>query len=197
MGPLEASKPWNTDDTIGLFRFLQRVWRLIIDEETGATRPDQPADAGTEKLLHRTIAKVGTDIERLSFNTAIAAMIEFVNSAAKTGLSHDQSDRLCLILAPFAPHIAEELRSRLGIQGPVATANWPAYEEAMLRDDEVEVAVQISGKVKARLVVPADADAKQLELIAMASEDVQRALEGKTVRKVIVVPGRLVNIVAN
>ncbi|MGP1273568.1 MAG: leucine--tRNA ligase [Phycisphaerales bacterium] len=197
MGPLEASKPWNTDDTIGLFRFLQRVWRLVIDEQTGRPRVDQPADAGTERLLHRTIAKVEHDIERLSFNTAIAAMIEFTNSAAKTGLSRDQADRFVRILAPFAPHIGEELRHRLGIEAPVATAEWPATDPAMLRDDEVEIPVQVGGKIRARILVPADADARQLELLAMASPEIQEAVAGKTVRKVVAVPGRLVNIVAN
>ncbi|MEM8757199.1 MAG: class I tRNA ligase family protein [Planctomycetota bacterium] len=197
MGPLEASKPWNTDDTIGLFRFLQRVWRLVVDEETGETHPDQAADPAVEKLLHRTIEKVGNDIERLSFNTAIAAMIELVNASHKPGLSHDQIDRFARILAPFAPHIAEEMRGRLGIDEPIADAAWPSYDESMLVDDEIEVPVQINGKVKARITAPAGSDKDALESIARESDAVRAAVEGKTVRKVIVVPGRLVNIVVS
>ncbi|MEO0512010.1 MAG: class I tRNA ligase family protein [Planctomycetota bacterium] len=201
MGPLEASKPWNTDDTIGLFRFLQRAWRTLVREDTGELSLADTADAGTEKLLHRTIAKVGPDVERLSFNTAIAAMIEFVNAAGKTGLTHDQADRFARILAPFAPHLGEELWSRLGHDpasgDSIAVAPWPNFDDAMLVDDEAEIPVQILGKLRARVTVPSDADQKAIEAAAMADPRVQELLKGKTVRKVIVVPGRLVNIVAN
>ncbi|MEO1584222.1 MAG: class I tRNA ligase family protein [Planctomycetota bacterium] len=198
MGPLEASKPWNTDDTVGLYRFLQRVWRMCVDEKTGAARVIDRADDAIEKLLHRTIAKVGDDIERLSFNTAIAAMIEFVNAAAKTGLTRDQIDRLCRMLSPFAPHVAEEIRrEKLRIEGSIATADWPEYDEAMLTDDEVEIPVQLMGKVKARLRMPADADRETMQTVALEAPEIKRLLEGKTVRKVIVVPGQIVNIVAN
>ncbi|MEO0629854.1 MAG: class I tRNA ligase family protein, partial [Planctomycetota bacterium] len=198
MGPLEASKPWNTDDTVGLHRFLQRVWRMCVDEETGDARLVDPADEAIEKLLHRTIAKVGDDIERLSFNTAIAAMIEFVNAAGKTGLSKDQADRFIRMLAPFAPHIAEEIRRvKLGIAGSIAHADWPAVDEAMLTDDEIEIPVQLMGKVKARLKMPAGADKDTMQAIALESPEIKQLLEGKTVRKVIVVPGQIVNIVAN
>ncbi len=197
MGPLEASKPWNTDDTVGLHRFLQRVWRMCVDEETGALRLIDPGDETLEKLLHRTIAKVGDDIERLSFNTAIAAMIEFVNAASKTGLSADQTDRFMRILSPFAPHIAEEVRHRLGIPGAIAHAEWPSYDEAMLTDDEVEIPVQLMGKVKARLKMPANADQDTMKAIALEAPEIKQLLDGKTVRKVIVVPGQIVNIVAN
>ncbi|MEM9662339.1 MAG: class I tRNA ligase family protein [Planctomycetota bacterium] len=198
MGPLEASKPWNTDDTVGLHRFLQRVWRLCVDEETGEARINDAADDAIEPLLHRTIAKIGHDIERLSFNTAIAAMIEFVNAAGPRGLTRDQADRFLRVLAPFAPHIAEEIRAgRLGMSGSVVEASWPAYDEAMLTDSEVEIPVQLMGKVKARLRMPADADAGTMEDIAMRAPEIQRLLDGKTVRKVVVVPGQIVNIVAN
>ena len=209
MGPLEASKPWNTRDIMGLHRFLQRLWRLIIDEETGQLRVADLADTDVEKQLHRTIAKVEGDIERLSFNTGIAAMIELVNLATnKAGsgpvFTPQQARRFAAILAPFAPHTADELHERLGgvdhagqqVQTLYNSA-WPKYDERQLVDDEVEVAVQIAGKVKARIMVPADADADRLESIALEHPDVKPLLEGKTVRKVIAVPGRLVNIVAN
>ncbi|MEO1129712.1 MAG: leucine--tRNA ligase [Planctomycetota bacterium] len=198
MGPLEASAPWNTRDTIGLYRFLQRAWRLVIDEEAGTLTLRDAPDDGTEKLLHRTIAKVGEDIEQLSFNTAIAAMIEFVNAASKAGgLSSDQLDRFARVLAPFAPHLAEELWSRLGHPPSIVDAPWPAFDDAMLTDDEVELPVQILGKVRAKITVPADADQKAVESLALQNERIAALLEGKTVRKVIIVPGRLVNIVAN
>ena len=197
MGPLEASKPWNTDDTVGLYRFLQRLWRLCIDEETGDAKFIDPGDAKIERLLHRTIAKVEGDIERLAFNTAIAALIEFVNAALKVGLSKDQMHRLAKIVSPMAPHIAEEIWHRSGGVGCVSVETWPTYDEAMLKDDEVEIAIQIMGKVKARLTVPADADEARLEALALEDERIKPMLEGKAVRKVIVVPGRLVNIVAN
>ena len=209
MGPLEASKPWNTRDILGLHRFLQRLWRLAIDEETGKSRLAETADADIEKQLHRTIAKVEGDIERLSFNTAIAAMIELVNLAtSKAGskpiFTQQQARRLVAILAPFAPHTADELHERLGgidhAGQKVATlydSAWPRYDESQLVDDEVEVAVQIAGKVKARILVPANADAARLEALALDHPEVRPLLEGKTVRKVIAVPGRLVNIVAS
>jgi len=197
MGPLEASKPWNTDDTVGLYRFLQRAWRMCVDETTGEIRLNESPDEAVEKLLHRTIAKVGGDIDKLAFNTAIASMIEFVNTASKPGVTRDQLDRFVRVLAPFAPHIAEELWYKLGNDGSVSIADWPGYEESMLVDDEVEIALQILGKVKARLKVPADATEAQLRELALRDKTIAGLIEGKTVRKVVVVPGRLVNIVAN
>lgn len=195
MGPLEASKPWNTDDTVGLFRFLQRAWRLCVNEETGELAFASQTDTDVEKQLHRTIAKVGDDIERLAFNTAIASMIEFVNTALKPGVTRDQMDRFVRVLAPFAPHIAEELWAKLGHDEPVALAPWPGYEESMLKDDTVEIALQILGKVRARLSVPADATEDQLRALALAEPFIAEQIAGKSVKKVIVVPGRLVNIV--
>jgi leucyl-tRNA synthetase len=207
MGPLEASKPWNTRDTIGLFRFVQRVWRMAVDEETGELATAETADEDIERLLHRTIAKVGADIERLAFNTAIASMIEFVNAASTSkekggagtgGITRDQLDRFARILAPFTPHVGEELWHRLhGTDaGSIALTEWPTHGEAMLVDDLVEVPVQILGKVRSKIMVPPDADREAMERAALADERIAALLEGKTVRKVIVVPGRLVNIVA-
>jgi leucyl-tRNA synthetase len=197
MGPLEASKPWNTDDTVGLYRFLQRAWRMCVDESTGEIRLNDSADAAIEKQLHRTIAKVGEDIDRMSLNTAIAAMIEFVNLALKSGVTRDQMDRFVRVLAPFAPHITEELWHKLGNEGSVAHADWPGYEESMLVDDEVEIAIQVLGKVKAKLSVPTGASEDELRELALKDETIAGLIDGKTVRKVVVVPGRLVNIVAN
>jgi leucyl-tRNA synthetase len=198
LGPLEASKPWNPRDIAGLMRFLQRAWRLIVDEATGSLTLTAADDPNLEKALHRTIAKVQLDYERLAFNTAIAALIGFVNTATSAGgLSKSQAERFARLLAPLAPHIAEEFWQRLGHAETIAYAAWPTYDEALLRDDEVEVPVQIMGKVRHRLMVPADADGPAMEKLALADPKVQELLSGKTVRKVVTVPGKLINIVAN
>ncbi len=198
MGPLDQSKPWNTDDIMGMHRFLQRVWRLVVDEETGELKLKPDADNAVEKLLHRTIAKVEGDIDRLAFNTAIAAMIEFVNASSKAGgLTRDQTHRFVRTIAPFVPHAAQELWQKMGEASMVALAEWPAHDPAMLRDDEVEIPVQIMGKVRARITVAAGSDPKAIEDAAMADDKVRQLIEGKTVRKVVVVPGKMVNIVAN
>jgi leucyl-tRNA synthetase len=209
MGPLEASKPWNTRDIVGLQRFLQRAWRLCVNEQTGEPRITDARSDAVERQLHRTIAKVGPDIERLAFNTAIAALIEFVNTATKSiegsggaaasaaALTRDQMERFALVMAPFTPHFAEELWNKLGHPDSLAYEAWPAVDESMLVDNAVEIVVQILGKVRGKVTVPAGADEKALEAAALGDEKIQAQLAGKTVKKVIVVPGRLVNIVAN
>jgi len=199
MGPLEASKPWNTRDIIGLHRLLQKIWRLCIGEDGTLRLADTP-DPDTEKRLHRLIARAGSDIERLSFNTAIAGVFEFVNDAE--ALSRDQMHRFVRVLAPFVPHVGEELWSRLGehTDNPgmsVSLAEWPGYDDAMLVDDEIEIPVQIMGKLRSRITVASGADPKALEAAALGDAKIAELLEGKTVRKVIVVPGKMVNIVAN
>jgi leucyl-tRNA synthetase len=197
MGPLEASKPWNTRDIIGVYRFLQRVWRLLINEDTGELVLAAEPDEAIERQLHRTIAKVGDDIERLSFNTAIAAMIELVNEALKAGgLAATQAEWFAIALEPFAPHVAEELWSRVGREEPLAYAPWPEPDPALIRDEEIEIPVQIKGKVRGRVRVPADGDQAAVEAIALADPRIQELLSGLTVRKVIVVPGKIVNIIA-
>ncbi len=200
MGPLEASKPWNTRDIVGLHRLLQKIWRLCTDE-AGELRLNPTPDPDTEKRLHRLIAKAGADIEKLSFNTAIAAVFEFVNHAQT--LSRDQMSRFVRTIAPFTPHMGEELWHRLGMHtaggpnaGSVAWAPWPEYAESMLVDDEIEIPVQVLGKVRSKVTVRSDADDKTVEAAALADPRIRELIDGKTVRKVIVVPGRLVNIVA-
>ncbi|MBX3378592.1 MAG: leucine--tRNA ligase [Phycisphaeraceae bacterium] len=205
MGPLEASKPWNTKDIPGLFRFLQRTWRVLIDEQTGQPRLASTENPALEKLLHRTIHKAGHDFERLSFNTAIASMIQLVNEAMSAGgekgtgaFTRSQAERFCIMLSPLAPHIAEEIWSRLGMtetSGCVSTQVWPVVDEQMLVDDSVEMPVQVQGKVRARITVPTGAEAKAVEAMALADEGVQKAIGGKPVKKIIIVPGKLVNVV--
>ncbi|GMU36911.1 MAG: leucine--tRNA ligase [Phycisphaerae bacterium] len=210
MGPLEASKPWNTRDVGGLFKLCNRIWRLFIDPDSGAIAAAVTADAPTRgalRILHKTIKLVGEDIEHLKFNTAIARLFDFVN--ALTPMDRRPIavlEPFLRVLAPFAPHLAEELRHRLCAAGliPGAPAEsvsitqlpWPEHDEALTKDDEVEIAVQILGKVKAKIVVPADADEATLERVALADAKVREQLAGRTVRKVIAVKGRLVNIVA-
>ncbi|MHC4973487.1 MAG: leucine--tRNA ligase [Planctomycetota bacterium] len=193
LGPVEDSKPWDPSAISGMLRFLQRVWRRAVNGETGEIEARTEVDAEVEKRLHRTIAKVGDDLDKLAFNTAIAAMIEFVNEAE--GFTKDQLDRFVRLLAPFAPHIAEELWHRLGHESSVAHAAWPTYDEAQLTDEEIEIPVQIKGKVRSRIRVPVHADREALEKAALADARIRELIEGQTVRKVIVVPGRLVNIV--
>ncbi|HBS28932.1 MAG TPA: hypothetical protein DEB06_05665 [Phycisphaerales bacterium] len=201
MGPLEQSKPWNPRDIVGAFRFLQRVWRSMIDEESGAPRvSDAPLDTESERLLHRTIEGVRRDIEGLSFNTAISKLIElnnhFVKAYAEALLPRAGAEAMVLMVAPFTPHFAEELWSRLGRAGSVVRQPFPRADPALLAEERVEIPVQVQGKVRGRIVVPAGASAAQVEAAALADEKVAAFLAGKPVRKVIVVPGKMVNIVA-
>ena len=201
MGPLEATKPWSTTGVGGVRGFLDRCWRLVVDEKCDeiAVAPqvcdDTPSDEQLREL-HRTIHKVTKDIETLSFNTAIARMMEFVNFATPL----ERRPRAILepfvtILAPFAPHLAEELWSILGRPAPVSLAPWPAVEERWLKDDTVEIPVQVQGKLRGRVVVPADADAAAIEAAAAADPKIAELLAGKTILKVVAVPGRMVNFV--
>jgi leucyl-tRNA synthetase len=201
MGPLADSKPWNPKDVPGVHRFLQRSWRLVVPEfaEHGTIhahlRSDRADDPELEKALHRTIHKVDGDIERMAFNTAIAAMMIFVNEATKAmdRSSCSQLLRFAQLLQPFAPHLAEELWQRLGGQGLLAYAAWPTVDGKLLVDDEVEIAVQVLGKVRGRVMVPTGC-ANEVA-VAAARAAVASQLDGKTVVKEIVVPGKLVNFV--
>lgn len=197
MGPLEASKPWNPRDIAGCYRFLQRAWRLMVDESTGQLRVGETPDAALEKELHRLTKKVGEDIERLAFNTAIAAMMSFINVPdAGAMLTRSQIERLALVLAPFCPHMAEEVWEKLGHTDLIAHARWPSVDAALLVDNEIEVPVQVNGKVKARIMVAVGADAKAVEALAMKEPKVIEAIAGKPVKKVVVPPGnKLVSVV--
>ncbi|MEI8241398.1 MAG: class I tRNA ligase family protein, partial [Actinomycetota bacterium] len=198
MGPLDASRPWETRDVIGMYRFLQRVWRNLVDEDTGASRviDDQPADE-VVRLLHKTIDGVRTDMEAMRFNTAIAKLIECNNHLTKLGgCPADIAEQLVVLLAPMAPHIAEELWAKLGHAASVTFAPFPEADPALLVDDTIEYPVQINGKVRGRITVSSDASADEVQAQAMADDKVIAALAGATPKKVIVVPGRMVNIVA-
>ncbi len=196
MGPLDASKPWNTRDIIGVHRFLQRAWRLVVDEQDGSLRLRDTAHDDVERSLHRTIAKVEADIDRVAFNTAIASMIEFVNTATQHGgLTGDQLDRFARVLCPFAPHIAEEFRHRLGLPELCSLTEWPTHDPSMLQDSTLELPVQIKGKVRAKISIDAEASESEVIAAAMSDERVAELLAGAEPRKVIVVPGKIVNII--
>ena len=198
MGPLEASRPWATKDVVGAHRFLQRVWRVVVDETTGEPRvSDDELSDETLKLLHRTIAGVNEDYAALRNNTAAAKLIEYTNHLTKEGVTARAAvEPLVLMVAPLAPHLAEELWRRLGSDASLAHGPFPVADERYLVDDTVEYPVQVNGKVRGKIVVAADADKAALEAAALADEKVQAFLAGATPKKVIVVPGRLVNIVA-
>ena len=199
MGPLEQVKPWNTRSVDGVHRFLARAYRLLLDRDTGALRDavtDAEATPEGLRTLHATIRKVTDDVEALRFNTAIAAMMEFVNAATKWDtVPRSVAEPFVLLLAPFAPHLAEELWQALGHADTLAYAPWPEAEERFLVQDTVSIAVQVNGKLRGTVQVAADADRDAILATAKAEPNVARYLEGATVRKEIVVPGRLVNLV--
>lgn len=199
MGPLESSKPWNTRDIAGVYRFLQRLWRNLVDEETGRLRvAEEPASPELRRALHKTIDAVRRDMETLGFNTAIARLIELNNEL--TGLDavpREVADPLIRMLAPLAPHVAEELWSRLtgGAEGTIAYERFPEADPALLVEKEVEVPVMIRGAVRARILVPLSSSAEEMERAALAQPRVQEYLKGKTIRRVVCVPDKIVNIV--
>ncbi|MGG0542258.1 leucine--tRNA ligase [Priestia aryabhattai] len=199
MGPLDASIAWSTKGLDGARRFLDRVWRLLIEDNGElSSKVQESNDTTLERVYHQTVKKVTEDYEGLRFNTGISQLMVFINDAYKVDVLPKQYvEGFVKLLAPICPHTTEELWSKLGHEDTISYEAWPAFDEAKLVDDEVEIVVQINGKVRAKLNVPAEASREELQDIAMANEDVQEFIEGKTVRKVIAVPGKLVNIVAN
>ncbi|MGI8758155.1 MAG: leucine--tRNA ligase [Acidimicrobiales bacterium] len=201
MGPLDADRPWSARDIIGVHRFLQKLWRNLIDEGTAELRVvDAPADHELRRTLHRTIAGVSADMEALRFNTAVAKLIELNNALTRTvtatgGAPVEVAEALVVMLAPLAPHVAEELWARLGHTTSVVWASFPMADADLLVDDEVELPVQVAGKVRAHVRVPAGADEAAIEAAVLADAAVQAALASRPVRRAVVVPGRLVNLV--
>ncbi len=193
MGALQDVKPWNTRNLEGVARFLRRSWNMV----TGQSVVDAPLSPEQNRLLNATVKKVSQDIEALSFNTAISQLMIFVNGFAGDGkpLPRVAAETFVQLLAPFAPHMGEELWERLGHEGGISDVPWPAWDEKALELDEVEIAVQIRGKVRARVMMPAAATPAEMETLALADPKTQAALAGAAPRKVICVPKRLVNIV--
>lgn len=198
MGPLDASIAWSTTGLDGARRFLDRIWRLFVQENGQIT--DKVVSSGTEleKVYHQTVKKVSEDYEGLRFNTAISQMMVFINEANKSErIPQEFAEGFVKLLAPIAPHLAEELWEKLGYNETISYQSWPAFDETKLVDDEVEIVVQVNGKLKAKLMISKEATREEMEEIAKSDEKVQEQIEGKTIRKVIAVPGKLVNIVAN
>ncbi|BAO08240.1 leucine--tRNA ligase [Enterococcus mundtii] len=199
MGPLDASIAWSENGLEGSRKFLDRVWRLIVDENNKMRdRITTLNDGKLDKVYHQTVKKVTEDYENLHFNTAISQLMVFVNEAYKVdALPYEYIEGFVQLLAPIAPHIGEELWAILGNEQDLSYAPWPTYDETALIEDEVEVVFQINGKVRAKASVARDLSKEELEKTAMDDESINEQLEGKTIRKVIVVPNKLVNIVAN
>lgn len=195
MGPLEVSRPWETRAVVGSFRFLQRVWRAIVDERSGASRVvDAPADEATRRLLHRIVDGVRGDMEAMRFNTSVAKLIELTNALTRLPETpREVAEPLVLMVAPFAPHVAEELWRRMGHPTSLAYADFPVADPDLLVAESVTYPVQVNGKVRGRVQVPADASEEVVR--AAALDAVATALEGREPRKVIVVPGRMVSVV--
>jgi leucyl-tRNA synthetase len=198
MGPLDVSRPWDTRAVVGQFRLLQRLWRNVVDETTGeVTVADAEPDEETLRALHKAIDGVRGDLENMRFNTAIAKVTELNNHLTKSGgaVSRSVAEALVLMVAPLAPHIAEELWRRLGHEDSVVHRDFPVADPAYLVDETVTCVVQIKGKVKARLEVSPSISEDDLEKTALADEKVVAALGGAGIRKVIVRAPKLVNIV--
>ncbi len=192
MGPLEAVKPWSTKGVEGVYRFLKRAWRLIREQAI----VDRPCDAEEARIMHSAIKKVTFDLDHFGFNTAISALMVFVNDfSARKELPREAAEAFVKMLAVFAPHIGEELWESLGHDDTVAYEPWPVYDENALKVSETEILIQILGRPKARLMMPVGAGRDEMEKLALAAAEVQEAIAGRTVVKVICVPDRLVNIV--
>jgi leucyl-tRNA synthetase len=198
MGPIDQDRPWETRSVVGSHRLLQRVWRNLVDEETGElTVGDHPADKDLRKTLHKTIEGVRADMDGLRFNTAIAKVTELNNELTKRDgeTPREVADAIVRMLSPFVPHVAEELWGRLGEAGSVTRALFPEADAALLIDDTVELPVQVNGKMRGKVVVSADADEEAAIAAALAETNVHSHVEGKDIRKVIYVPGRMLNII--
>ena len=203
LGPLEAMKPWNTKGIEGVSRFLRKLWRLVIDEDSGQISikidfsNNTSLDEDGNRLLHESVKKVTNDYESLSFNTAISQLMILLNYLTKLNcISKDIINIFLQLLAPLAPHISEELWKKLDNKGVISSASWPQYNEAALKRDEIEIVIQVNGKTRDKISVSSLITNEELEKMTVELQSVKKWIEGKTIRKIIVVPGRLINVVA-
>jgi len=199
MGPLEATKPWSMQGVEGVHRFLNKFWRCVVDEQTGqlhSSIKDVEADEETQRLLHQSIKKITQNIETFRFNTAISQMMIFVNHLIKLETRPKKAiETFTLLLAPLSPHIAEEIWQMLGHTNTLAYESWPKFDENLAKEKEIELAVQVLGKIKDKIVVSADADEDEIKEKALACEKVASSIAGKEIKKIIIIKSRLVNIV--
>ncbi len=196
LGPLEASKPWDTQGIEGVHRFLKKLWRLFYDADGNWRVTEEPATEAQLRILHKTVKKVGTDMETFSMNTAVSALMICVNELTASGChSGEILEKLLVILAPLAPHISEELWAALGHQNTIATADWPQYDERYLVETEKTYPVAVNGKTRTELTLSVEATQTQVQAAVLANEIVQKWLEGKPPKKVIFVPGKMINVV--
>ena len=200
MGPLDQDRPWETKSVVGSHRLLQRVWRNLVDESSGDLRvADVEPDEDLKRLMHRTIESVGDAMAELRFNSAIARITELNNELTRSDelVPREVADSLVRLLSPLTPHVAEELWELLGQETSVVTASFPLADKSFLLEDSVEIPIQINGKVRSRLTVAVDTDATVLEAMALADDKIVALVNGQTIRKVISIPGRMVNLVVS
>lgn len=198
MGPLEDTKPWSTKGVEGVFRFLNRVWRMFVDEDgnISSSIQDVPMTIDQERIFHQTIKKVTSDIETMNFNTAISQMMIFVNEFLNLGVKPIAALKpFVLLLSPFAPHLAEEIWEKFGSTKTLAYESWPRFDESKTRVDTIEMVIQVSGKIRAKLPLPLDSVEEEVKKLAFENESVKKHLEGKTIVKTIFVKNKLFNIV--
>ena len=205
MGPLEQVKPWQMKGVEGVSRFLARVWRVAFDEQPDGSYQNSPkiqdvpcADKELLRVVHETLKKVGEDIEKLSFNTALSQMMICTNAFTQAEIvPKKEFIQFLTVLDPFAPHLAEEIHARLGGNAMLSETTWPSYDPEALVRTQIELVVQVNGKLRDRLMVSKDIDEEGAKAAAFASSKVSEHLDGKTIRKIIFVPGKIFNIVAN
>ena len=191
MGPLEMSKPWQTDGLIGLWRFVEKVWKIASSLDDDATMTDD-----LRKLMHKTIKKVTEDTDTLNFNTGISALMVYVNDLVKLQKAPLEAVKtITLLLSPYTPHLAEEMWSMLGEKPSVTKQPWPTYDEALCKDDTITVGVQVNGKLRGSISVSTDATSEDMLNAAKSEENVKKYLDGHTIIKEIAIPGKIVNIV--
>jgi leucyl-tRNA synthetase len=195
MGPLEQVKPWQTSGCEGIHRFLSRVWRLFVNEETGETRALGTTSPEVKRALHVAIKEASEGIEALKFNTPVSKMMELVNACKGEPPARAEAEAFVLILSPYAPHLGEELWQRLGHEESLTRAPWPAWDPAALLEDTVEYAVQVGGKMRATVRMPRESAQAAVVAAAIEQTAVARQLEGKAVVKEIFIPGRLLNLI--
>ena len=192
MGPLTMSKPWSTQGTIGVYRFLDRIWRIASEKRI----EDVAIPVELEKLVHKTVRKVTIDTETLNFNTAISQMMVLVNELNRLDvIPKSVMETLALLLSPYAPHLAEEMWEMLGHKPSIANESWPTWDEALCAEDTIEMVVQVNGKLRSRIPMPAAASKEEMLEVAKKDAKIVPYLDGRTLVKEIVVPGKLVNLV--